>query len=30
MMELGAFLMLPSIDVDAESYLSNESMSEHQ
>ena len=30
MMELGAFLMLPTIDVDAESYLSNESMSEHQ
>jgi len=30
MMELGAFLMLNSVDVDAASYLSNESMSEHQ
>jgi len=30
MMELGAFLMLPSIDIDAASYLSNENMSEHQ
>lgn len=30
MMELGAFLMLPSVDVDAESYLSNDNMSEHQ
>jgi putative (di)nucleoside polyphosphate hydrolase len=30
MMELGAFLMLPTVDVDAESYLSNKSMSEHQ
>ena len=30
MMELGAFLMLNSVYVDATSYLSNESMSEHQ
>ena len=30
MMELGAFLMLNSVEVDAASYLSNESMSEHQ
>jgi len=29
MMELGAFLMLPSVNVDAESYLSNDNMSEH-
>ena len=30
MMELGAFLMLNSVEVDSTSYLSNESMSEHQ
>jgi len=30
MMELGAFLMVSSTDVDAGSYLSNDNMSEHQ